>query len=263
MATAVLEANNRELSIGRVFSRGFGAVGAHPIAILGLGLAFGALPQTITDILFAQTMRGATKPTVIALSLAAGACSMVASVLVQGTVVLTVVARSEGMRADIADTLPPALIRLLPLILLGLAIGIGFTFGLVLLIIPGLMLYMAWWVAAPALVVERLGVIDALNRSSTLTRDGRWKIFGIELVLGVASLLTDLLLLVCGINWATAVDNYAAAGSSRAFVLAVIVTIVVRTLTLATYGAMHASTYVELREWKEGPAVDALADVFS
>jgi uncharacterized membrane protein len=111
-------------------------------------------------------------------------------------------------------------------------------------------------------VVERLGVIEALNRSSELTRGGRWKIFGIELVLGVASWLVGLLLPVCGIDWLAAVQNYAIAGASGAFVRALVVTILLRTVFLAAYAAMHASTYIELREWKEGPAVDTLADVF-
>jgi hypothetical protein len=33
-------------------------------------------------------------------------------------------------------------------------------------------------------------------------------------------------------------------------------------VSLAVYAAMHASCYVELREWKHGPASAALADVF-
>lgn len=262
MATAVPQAKDRELSIGRVFSRGFGAIGAHPIAILGLALVLGALPQMIIEILLGQAVKGATIPAVIVLFLAGSAFNMVAAVLVQGTVVLTVVAHSEGLRPDIADTLPPALIRFLMLMLLGLVIGLGDTFGLVLLIVPGLMLYIIWWVAAPVLVVERLGVIEALSRSSELTRGGRWKIFGVELILGVGSGLIELALRAVGVNWPPFLSSGFVFDMSGSFLLAAGVMILVRTLGLGVYAAMHASFYVELREWKDGPATDALAEVF-
>jgi uncharacterized membrane protein len=49
--------------------------------------------------------------------------------------------------------------------------------GFVLLVIPGLIAVVAWFVAIPACVVERLGPVQSLKRSVTLTRGCGWRIF--------------------------------------------------------------------------------------
>ena len=53
--------------------------------------------------------------------------------------------------------------------------------GLILLIIPGLILYAMWFVAVPACVVERLGPWTSLRRSRNLTKGHRWKLCGLAL----------------------------------------------------------------------------------
>src|SRR5262245_36296188 len=54
--------------------------------------------------------------------------------------------------------------------------------GLILLIIPGLILYAMWFVAVPACVVERLGPRTSLRRSRDLTKGHRWKLCGLALL---------------------------------------------------------------------------------
>ena len=51
-------------------------------------------------------------------------------------------------------------------------------------------------------------------------------------------------------------------GAHNGSLLPLILYGLVQTLTLAVYAATHASFYLELRLWKEGPATDALAEVF-
>ena len=54
--------------------------------------------------------------------------------------------------------------------------------GLVLMIIPGLILYAMWFVAVPACVMERLGPRTSLRRSRDLTKGHRWKLCGLALL---------------------------------------------------------------------------------
>ena len=65
---------------------------------------------------------------------------------------------------------------ILPLIGFGILFGIGVAIGFVLLIVPGLILLTFWSVGAPAIVVERLGAIDAFGRSWHLVRGDAWSV---------------------------------------------------------------------------------------
>ena len=63
-------------------------------------------------------------------------------------------------------------------ILAGLAIG----FGLILLIVPGLILITIWAVAVPSIVVENKGVFEAFGRSRELVRGEGWSVFAVILL---------------------------------------------------------------------------------
>ncbi len=85
----------------------------------------------------------------------------------------------EGRKAGIGDCLGrglAAFFRALPIgFAMAPAIGLGFLF----FIIPGVVLYVAWWVAIPVAAVERRGVFDSLRRSAQLTDGNGWRVFGL------------------------------------------------------------------------------------
>src|SRR5262247_418116 len=103
----------------------------------------------------------------------------------------------------LAESLNVALRRFLPIVGLAFVVGLlielvvvfGFVVvssiqqeylplvGLILLMIPGLILYAMWFVAVPACVVERLGPWTSLRRSRDLTKGHRWKLCGLTLLL--------------------------------------------------------------------------------
>lgn len=72
--------------------------------------------------------------------------------------------------------------RLISLILLELVIAILVAFGLILLIVPGVILALMWIVAIPSMVVEGLGVFESMSRSSELTRGNRMRILAVGLI---------------------------------------------------------------------------------
>jgi len=121
-------------------------------------------------------------------------------------------------------------------------------------------LYLMWSVAAPAVVAERLGVFAALGRSRQLTSGARWKILGIQLIILI---LYWVLAVVVGIAVGTAAmsSNYADPTHLGAGV--VITMVLLGTALTVVWGTVQAALFLELRNWKEGPRAEALAEVFA
>ena len=94
---------------------------------------------------------------------------------------------------NLLESLKVAFRRLLPLIVLALLETVLLMLGILLLVVPGLILYTMWLVAVAACVVERTGPWRSLRRSQELTKGHRWKIFGLFLLLLLLSLINPLL----------------------------------------------------------------------
>ena len=112
---------------------------------------------------------------------------------------------SSGRKPSLNESLSQSLHVYFPLLLLSLLLGVVIGLGLLLLIIPGLVLITMFWVAAPALVVERRGILESIRRSRELTAGHRWSVF---LVLVSEVLVAIILAMVLGLvfyvwNWVT------------------------------------------------------------
>jgi len=73
----------------------------------------------------------------------------------------------------------------------GAAVDTATTIGLVimgLLIVPYLYVYVRFQVAAPALIIERLGPVQALKRSWQLVRFSWWRTFGLIMLLNLLAI---------------------------------------------------------------------------
>jgi hypothetical protein len=96
-----------------------------------------------------------------------------------------VVALGEGAVPAIGRTLLEG-VRFVPAVaLVVLLYNLGSFAGLVLLIVPGVYLYVRWYVCAQAAVVEGLRGSRALGRSADLVKGTWWRVFGISIVLGL------------------------------------------------------------------------------
>lgn len=63
--------------------------------------------------------------------------------------------------------------------------GIGYIFGFLLLVIPGIILLVRWSASSGYLIGQREGIIDSLKASWDATRGYSWPIFFAGLVLGI------------------------------------------------------------------------------
>lgn len=72
--------------------------------------------------------------------------------------------------------------RLLAIIVLEILLGLIIGIGLIFLIIPGVILALVLAVAMPSLIVEDIGVFDAMSRSAELTKDNRMRILAVGIL---------------------------------------------------------------------------------
>jgi hypothetical protein len=68
--------------------------------------------------------------------------------------------------------------RLWALLGLSLLSGIGILLGLILLILPGIYLFVRWAAAVPALIAEEAGVTESMTLSAEAVEGRFWQVFG-------------------------------------------------------------------------------------
>jgi hypothetical protein len=75
---------------------------------------------------------------------------------------------------------------------LGIALlsGLGILFGMLLLVLPGILLLIRWWVAVPIALDRDIGVVDALRESWAMTADHMAPIIGLLAGLGIMFAVT-------------------------------------------------------------------------
>lgn len=251
------------MSIGRVISRAFGTIFSNPLTSLLIALIFGALPSAAFTSLIPALGTEEDLTTfgfvgMLLVVLVSFVASLGIAAISQGVLTRTTVAHAEGRKAGLRESLTAGLRVVFPLMLLAFVASAAVIFGMMLLFVPGIILYCMWAVSVPALVEERLGVQAALRRSRELTRGYRWWVFGALLVLAV------VMWLIMGVG---AVIGAATGGIEAAIdqttTSAIILNIVLSTLTTVLWSTMLASLYVELRNAKDGPDAAELQDVFA
>ncbi len=110
--------------------------------------------------------------------------SILATLYIQGVLARIVQDVREDGKVDwsVGELLKSINPKLLPLLGLTIVLSILISIGLVLLIIPGIIMLLVWFVAVPVLIIEDKGVFDSMSRSGELTKGNRWRIFGLMLV---------------------------------------------------------------------------------
>jgi uncharacterized membrane protein len=257
-----------KLSISNVLSGTFNTIGANPVATLGVAFLIGVLPTQI----FSFALLGGVTANYrqlfsvsggIALAALLIAFSLFCSMLVQAMLVRVTVAYARQEKVSIGTSLTASLSKVLPLLGLTILLTLALVVGTILLIVPGIILYIMWCVTTPALVAEDIGVFEAFSRSQELTKGNRWRIFGIFLLLLVLAwiflTIVGVVLAATGLA-ASAVAGMAGGSLPIAYMAFNAVT---STLMTAFSCALIATLYVELRRNKEGPLTDTLADVFA
>ena len=179
------------------------------------------------------------------------AIAMVGSAIITALIIRLAYDAKAGHAIRLGDYLASAMAVAVPLVLCSIGATIATMFGLILLIVPGIMLLVMWSVLTPAIVIERAG-FGSFSRSAQLTSGYRWPLTGalllmivIIIVIGAAFEIVSFIVPSLGVTWIIAKESISGA------------------LTMAFSGIFYSLIYARLREIKEGMSVEELADVFA
>jgi MFS family permease len=222
------------LSVGDVLNRVFELYKEH----------FGVLiPAAFWLFLLVSILSGIVGQHDVGLLLIVAVVSFAVAILYQGMVVSLVHDVQDGRRdssvGELFSSVGPVLGPLIGAsILYGFGVGIGFF----LLIVPGCILLTIWAVIAPAIVIEKQGVMSSFGRSRELVRGFGWPVFGTVIV---ATLITAIVSVIL-----TAIAEAIAGGP----ILRIVFGAIAATLTAPVGGLVAAVLYYRLLELKGGTA---------
>ena len=172
--------------------------------------------------------------------------------LLSATVVYGTVQELRGRHATIGDSISRGLSALFPVL------GVAFLVTLVtiigsFLIVPGIIAAVMLWVALPAAVIERPGVVASLKRSAELTKGYRWHVFGLILILVLIEIVIGIpAVFVAGLSAMLGDPGILAAALD--YIATAIIALIGTVIT--------AVSYYDLRAAKEGIDIDQIAAVF-
>ncbi|HEY2356079.1 MAG TPA: hypothetical protein VGH86_01410 [Phenylobacterium sp.] len=252
--TATMDEAYGPLDIGRVIQSMFQVLGRNFVTFLVLAVILSGIPAVLVGLMQLNFLnRGElfSWP-----SFVGGIVSGLAGLILEGTVIYGTVTDLNGRRASLADCLSVGLRSFLPLLAIAILLGISVAFGALLLIVPGVMLAIAWCVAVPSYVVEQTGVLGAFARSAELTRGNRWRIFGLFIIYFVATIILEVVLGV--FSGAASL----ASGGGVSFLQAIILGPLFRVAAALLGATATAALYVELRRVRDGVGADSLAAIF-
>jgi hypothetical protein len=237
--------------IGRVLSDSFAVIRRNLVLCLGLSLVFSGLPRFLVQFAAWKWLAGFEQfaPQRLIFAVVGGLIAMVLAAVVQVALVRVAIEDLNGKRPAIGDCMGTAISVLLPAIGISLLATLGAALGLLLLVVPGVILFLRWSVAAPVLVQERRGVFGSMTRSAELTKGSRWPLLGIWVIVMVGAIALELAL----------ERAYPAVGTIAALAIDGASTAVIYMVSTI----IPAVSYVELRQVKEGASVDELAEIFS
>lgn len=235
-----------QFGVGTVLSQAMSVFGANfvPFCALALILMVPSLIYTMAFLSNLDPTAGVSFSALLAIVI-----QMILSQLIAAAITYGSFQYMRGQPVGIGDALSRGLSLIVPMIgvaiLAGLAIGIGF----ILLVVPGIIIAVMLWVAIPAAVVERPGVVASLSRSAELTKGYRGSVFGILVIIVVAGLIAGLVIPYV----------LASIGGTTLYSIG-------SWVVNAVFGAFSATAaavgYYCLRVAKEGVDIDQIAKVF-
>jgi len=182
------------------------------------------------------------------------------NVLVGAALTYGVVMELQGQRASIGACIATGLARFFPVLGVAILSWLAMAGGLILLIVPGIIMYCMLYVSTQAAVLERPGVTGALRRSRELTRGYRLQIFGLLFLIGLMNFGVNKIIQAVVLPTPKGPEDLAA--YFKALPTYEYAHLAIQ-IVLGSIGAvMAAVAYYFLRNEKEGTSAAELAAVF-
>lgn len=167
----------------------------------------------------------------------------------------------RGRPIDLAESARIGLRRFFPIVGLALCVALLAFLASLLFVVPGVIVYLMWFVATPVCVVEQLGPFASMGRSRELTKGHRWKLLGLSLLILVPALIVGAI--VGAVVLATlGTGGFLAMSTAMAGTLGKVVNVIWSAVWTAFFAIVIVVTYHDLRVAKEGVDTDQIAAVF-
>jgi hypothetical protein len=253
-------ASTGALDIGRVIQELFAVLGRNIVTFGLLALILTGIPAAVIFAIQGSVLVSGDPTQVLGprfgWSILLGVVSALFGVILQATIIYGTVSDLNNRPVSVTESLSVGLRVFLPVIGLAILLGLGVGLASILLLVPGIMLAIAWCVAIPAYVVEQTGVMGAFGRSAELTRGNRWRIFGLLVIYFIAVIIIELVLSLFG-----RATGFAMIGRLPILTLLIFAPLIQMASSLiASAGA--AVLYVELRRLRDGVGPEGLAAIF-
>jgi hypothetical protein len=234
---------NHKLDIGSVFSRIFSTYGSQFAVLIGIALII-FLPVAVINGLI---LAGDVNAIGVAISFLV---SLIAGAWYTGVVVSAAEDMLDGQRDhSIGDLLSSTTRFILALIAAGFLYAIAVGIGTILLVLPGIFIFVAFGLFAPAIVVEQKGVFEAFGRSWELVKGNWWRVF---LILIVVFILVGIVHNIITAIFRAIADSFVTLAIGEWIANALLAPVSALAIAIIFFG---------LRQAKEGgggaPAVDA------
>jgi hypothetical protein len=172
--------------------------------------------------------------------------------IVDGLVARLAYAASTDGEVGVRDCFWSTVPVLMPLMICGSALTLGYIVGLIAFVIPGLFMLSVWLVLVPCIVLDNAGY-HCFERSARLTKGYRWPCLAIAVVFVIAD-ISVAYLMIWPLEPLIMSDRFV----DKAIYLAADATLSI--VSLALFAVASTLTYLRLRDIREGTVW--LADVF-
>jgi hypothetical protein len=180
--------------MGRVFRTGFGAMARRPVTLLLIGLLITAPSAAFSD--WATLHLFGPRPpasNLAATFMRAGLLQLLAIAVSgvgwirQGAVAYCIGSDVAERRLDVGELLGRLMSQAPTLYVLGIVTTLATVLGSFLLILPGIIISLAWSMGPAVVMLERRPFLSVLGRSAEITRNHRMSLFGLAVIVGLAS----------------------------------------------------------------------------
>jgi hypothetical protein len=238
------------LDIGEVLGDTFAVIGRTFVTLANIAVMFVAIPAVVR---IAGVVLTPVSPAFTFLDAIGALAHAVGTILATNAILVLAMQDLHGQPTDTRVMFQVAARKFWPVVGLVLLIALGVALGLMLVIVPGVILALAWSAAQPALVLEDRGVFDSFKRSLDLTRRKRWSIFLLYFLVVLVAIVVEVLV-------------FALSGGMRGLVSLSSTNTVVSSLlsVIATpFSAVLSAALFNHLRGKTGYGAEAVAEVFA
>jgi hypothetical protein len=195
----------RPLGLGEILDGAFGVIREYPAVTIGLSAIVVTLSQLLVFVMQAsgafgdRAVNGFGTPSVLTLAplrILGSIVSATAMVVLAGMLTSVVGDAVLGRRTTVSETWAKVKPRFWTLLLAAVVVAVVQTIGFLACLLPGLFVWVVWSFITPAVVLERVGLRNAMSRSFRLAQPDFWRVLGIRLLAALIAFVIDAIIIV-------------------------------------------------------------------